>query len=73
MPSDCMGNACACDCNVRVITPKEIQKKFDKLEAEIRRVVAENEELRKKIKKYGYLDEIVAEVEKRKIKRPRKG
>lgn len=70
MPSDCH-SACACDCGVRTITPKEIQKKFDKLEAEIKKLRDENQKLCKDLKKYEGVAEILDEVERRK-KRPRK-
>lgn len=69
MPSDCH-SACACDCGVRVITPKETKKKFDALENEIRKLRSENCELKKELEKVGCIAEVVEELEKRKSKKP---
>ena len=71
MPSDCMcNNACACDCGTRVITPKEVKKKLDLLEDEIKNLQDENLELKRKLEKYKDVAVIVEEVEKRKGKKP---
>lgn len=69
MPSDCMCSACACDCEVRVITPKETKKKFDRLESEIERLRKENINLKKELQKVGCIAEVVKELEKRKKNR----
>jgi|WetSurSiteA1Bulk_404760.scaffolds.fasta_scaffold02404_5 hypothetical protein len=65
MPSDC-GNACACDCGTRVITPKEIKKKFDRLESDISSLRDENLELKRQLEKYKDIAVVVDELEKKK-------
>jgi len=59
-------NACACDCGTRVITPKEVKKKFNKLESEINDLKDENLELKRQLEKYKEVAVIVEELEKRK-------